>query len=268
MAQEIVRWITVNGVHIPIKNGQTQDEAVKEHFARHAKTEADQRERQMSQSRKEAESRNVPETPKFKDNKDYDQFIKDNFDTIKHWLNTDRSKDLEDVEEAWYNLRKEAEMKNIHEIESYDELGNDSPFRPSAYTGWFRNADSDYKPELAKSLFGTEGEFNKGLNIGYFNYRINVDDYSFLYQKWRSDNAMSFKEWLNTPMTLYRGHRGQQSVKSDVFIAYTPDKKVAQKFGKNLDTITIKPIDTWGSYNLTGEQEYWIPTDWLKKNKK
>lgn len=44
MSDEIVRWITVNGVHIPIKNGQTQDEAI--------------RNKQIALNREEAEKRN------------------------------------------------------------------------------------------------------------------------------------------------------------------------------------------------------------------
>lgn len=44
MSDEIVRWITVNGVHIPIKEGQTADEAI--------------RNKQISLNREEAEKRN------------------------------------------------------------------------------------------------------------------------------------------------------------------------------------------------------------------
>ena len=72
------------------------------------------------------------------------------------------------------------------------------------------------------------------------------------------------------PQTLYRGHRGQQTVKSDLFSAYTPDRKMAEKFmssdGKGkLETIQIKPIDTWGSYRTTAEEEYFVPASEIKK---
>lgn len=45
MADDIVRWITVNGVHIPIKEGQTTEEAIKD--------------RQIKQSTKEAVRKNI-----------------------------------------------------------------------------------------------------------------------------------------------------------------------------------------------------------------
>lgn len=253
MAEDI-RWITINGTHIPIKDGQTPEEALKE--------------RQISHSKKEAEQRNSEkQPPKLKDAKTFEEFKKTNFSEIKRMLHED-DVDFEDIKEAWYGLRHETLSKNPREM-SYDEIQNaGSDFRQSAYTGWFRDANSDYKPELAHTLFSSDKEFNIGMSIAYFHYRIQHDDYSFLNDRWRSDNAMSFKKWLDTPMTLYRGHRGQQSVQSDVFIAYTPDKKVAQKFGKNLETIQITPRETWGAYNLTGEAEYWIPAKWLRENKK
>ena len=252
MADESGHWVTINGAHIFIKDGQTPEEALKE--------------RQINSNKAEADKRNSEkESPNLKDAKTYEEFKKVNFTEIKRILH-ETDADLDDVKEMWYGLRHKALSENPQEM-TYDEIqmaGSD--FRQNAYTGWFRDANSDYKPELAHSLFSSDKEFNIGMSIAYFHYRINKDDYSFLYDKWKSNNAMSFKQWLDTPMTLYRGHRGQESVRSDVFIAYTPDKSVAQKFGKNLETIQITPRETWGSYNLTGESEYWIPTTWLKEH--
>lgn len=266
--KEPVAWITVNGVHVPIFDGQTKEEAIKSHLAKRAYNEEASKEKQLAQSKKEAEQKNAEkEAPKYKDATTYKEFEKANFELIKNELMT-TDKDLDDIKEEWYSLRHDTKVKDLHEM-TYDEIQNaGSAFRQSAYEGWFRSANSDYKPELAHSLFSDENELNIGMSIAYFHYRINHDEYSFLYDKWRTNNAMSFKEWLDTPMTLYRGHRGQQSVKSDVFIAYTPDKKVAEKFGNNIETIQITPRETWGSYNLTGEAEYWIPSKWLKEKKK
>lgn len=272
---DIERWITVNGVHVPIMHGEKAEDAIKKHFANNAKDSTDSKQKQIAQNKSEGDKKNaVKEQPKYKDAKDFEQFKKDNFETIKTELRT-TDKHMEDIKSEWRNIRHAeiSKNENLHEM-NYSEMENaDSDFRQSAYTGWFRDANSDYKPELADTIFSSDKEFNIGMNIGYFHYRVKQDEYSFLYDKWKTNNAKSFKEWLDTPMTLYRGStESKKLVDSDVFVAYTPDKAVAEKFGNfaggRIDTIQITPRETWGAYNMTGEQEYWIPRTWLNKHKK
>ena len=84
---------------------------------------------------------------------------------------------------------------------------------------------------------------------------------------------------------MYRGDRGQKTVDGDIFLSFTTDKKVAAGFTisdsggghanvkddySNIDksritTIKIRPIDTYGSYQTTGEQEYLVPIRRVKK---
>jgi HK97 family phage prohead protease len=65
---------------------------------------------------------------------------------------------------------------------------------------------------------------------------------------------------------MYRGEHGQQTVKGDVFKSYTTDKTVAESFGDDIHEINVKPIDTLGSYQTTGENEYLVPIIKINEN--
>lgn len=153
------------------------------------------------------------------------------------------------VRELWYNTRIAAEQKNIHEMSKADAVDMVRDAIPqNVRDGWFRDADSAYKPKVMEAIVSHPGAYNAGLNIAYQNYRDS-----------NPSNPISFQKWANTPQTLYRGDRGQQTVSSDIFSSYTPDRSVAKSFGSNITSIRVKPIDTWGSYQTTGEQEFLIP---------
>ena len=272
---DIIRWITVNGVHIPIKDGQSKEDAVKEHFSKQAKTESDSKERQLKRSEAEAKQKSAEETPTLTDNKDFDQFIRDNIKTLRT-----SHKPMAEIKQDWYELRHDKEIKNLKEmdIEKSIDIVTDH-IRSNALTGWFRRADSEYKPEIANSILNNSETLNAGMNIAYNNYRWQFERYSELYGKWiphegvDQSNKLSFKDWLTTPQTMYRGTHGQKVVDSDIFMSYTPDRKTAEKFlnetsGGKIETIQIRPIDTWGSYQTTGEQEFLVPAKWLKEKRK
>lgn len=167
------------------------------------------------------------------------------------------SKDVshEDIEQLWREVRTQNELKNVHEtsIEEAISTVTDS-VSGSVLSGWFKNADSSYKPRLMDEVLSNPGTLNAGLNIAYHNYKFA--------QSVEGKTPLSFGKWLKTPQTVYRGSVGKSLISSDIFTSFTPDKKIAQGFaGKNgsISTIKIRPIDTWGSYQTTGEQEFLIP---------
>lgn len=114
--------------------------------------------------------------------------------------------------------------------------------RPSALSGWFRNADSDYKPEIEAAIIGNPALRNAGLNIAHRNY-MNV-----------TGRNISFDDFINGTFTVYRGGNTSYT-KNDVFISYSFSKEVAQSFGGKVQSIRIKPKNTLGSYQTTGEAE-------------
>ena len=158
---------------------------------------------------------------------------------------------MDAVHDEWYKFRMADSTKDLHQIskEEADEVMYDN-VRQSIYDGWFRAADSSYKPQLTDAIVKNPEMRNAALNLAYENYRHNTE------------NPLSFEEFLVTPIKMYRGEKGQKHVEDDIFDAYTFDKKMADYFAGSGGTVTeasIRPIDTYGSMRAVGEAEIWVP---------
>lgn len=158
---------------------------------------------------------------------------------------------IEACHDEWYKFRMADSTKDIHQIskDEADEVMYDN-VRQSIYDGWFRAADSSYKPQLTDAVVKNPEMRNAALNLAYENYRNNTD------------NPLPFEEFLVTPIKMYRGEKGQKHVEDDIFDAYTFDKKMASHFAGSNGTVTetsIRPIDTYGSMRAVGEAEIWVP---------
>ena len=138
---------------------------------------------------------------------------------------------------------KQLDYKKADEI-LYDAIGS------SALHGWFREANWEFKPRIASAVLSSPETRSAALSIMHMNYQ-NI-----------SGNKIDFKEWLHTPVTVYRGTHGKERREEDVFVAYTFNKGTAEKFksgnGK-VEALTIKPIDTWGSVAENLESEVMVP---------
>ena len=244
---------------------------------RHINTEwfEDSKDRQIAQNEAEAKEKNSEEEkPKYKDDLDYDKFVEKNLEDLKAQFRKDR--DFEPKDE-WRRYRWEQEKKDLHEVDIEKALTTMRDSIPNRiHEGWFRAANSDYKPILVDYVLTNPGTLNAALNIAYHNYRYQFERYSEYQGKWvpyegvDQSQKLSFKEWLRTPQKLFRGHIGQKTVKSDIFSAYTPDRKIAEKFmgyeGKGkLEELSVRPIDTLGSYQTNAETEYLVPSSVLRK---
>lgn len=279
-------WITVNGQHIPIMEGQSKDDAVKNFTARQneVKKENDEKQRQIDASRKQAEAKQKEEAQKelksnlkFKDATSFEEFKKANFNELKEMYKKDRNLDMEGL---WYETRAEIEKQNLKEMDVGEALDIVRDMLPqNIRDGWFRSANSDYKPKIANAILSRPGGLNATLNVAYNNYRYQFERYSEVYEKWiphewvDQSKKLSFNDWLKTPQTFYRGDHGQTSVQSDVFSAYTPNKEMAEKFfnegaGGKLTETQIRPMDTWGSVYTNVEEEYMVPAYYLKSRGK
>lgn len=162
---------------------------------------------------------------------------------------------IEACHDEWYKFRLENSTKDIHEIakDEADEVMYDN-VRQSVYDGWFRNADSSYKPQLTYAVIKNPEMRNAALNMAYENYKNSVE------------KPLPFEEFLVTPIKMYRGENGQRHLEDDVFDAYTFDRKMAEHFaskpGKGeskVIEIEVRPIDTYGSMRAVGEAEIWVP---------
>ena len=183
-----------------------------------------------------------------RDNTNFNAFVRENMDNDE-FMEFGSENGMKAVRELWYETRAESELSNLHEMSKEDAIDAvRDAISGSTLDGWFRDADSRYKPRLIDSVMSNPGTLNAGMNIAYHNY---LDS--------NPSNPMSFNKWLRTPQTMYRGDAGQRTIDADIFLSFTPDRKTAEGFGSNITTRQIRPIDTWGSFQTTGEQEFLIP---------
>jgi len=115
--------------------------------------------------------------------------------------------------------------------------------------GWFRNADKNYKGRLVRAV-------EEDPKVRAAALRIFHDQY----QK-GTGSTLSFQEFLDTPITLYRG--GKAVPRDEPFASFSYSKETAQKFapdGKTVEEITVRPRETLGMMQTTAEGEVLIPT--------
>jgi len=273
-------WITINGQHIPIMEGQSKDDAIKNFTARQneVKKENDEKQRQIDASKKQAEiqkraeDKNASMIDNFdikslgplKDADDVDEFIDKNLSN-RLFKQFGANEGLDSIRQLWYEMKRQEEIKNLHEMSMDDAIDKiTDSIKASHISGWFRNGDSSYKPRIAEQMFYNKGVLNASLNVAYHNYKTGLD---------KNEKPMDYKTWLYTPITVYRGTSGQKLVSDDVFTSYTPDKKIAENFAYGKDGATgsqhggepkvssmqLRPIDTWGQMSTNGELEYMVP---------
>jgi len=252
--REVKQWITVNGQHIPIMDGESKDKAVNRYIA---EKNEDTKEKQIAKAKEQADKLNgKSDIPTVKDNTDFKAFIKDNMSNPQ-FKEYGRTHHMDMVKQLWRDKRAEEELKDVHEMKIEDAVSKIRESIPEqTHSGWFRSANSDIKPKLVDYILSNKGTLNAGLNIAYHNYLGDIEIQKIRGSK---EKPLSFKDWLTTPITMYRGEYGQKQVANDIFSAYTPDRKIAEKFGDKITEIKIRPIDTWGSYQTTAEQEYLVP---------
>ena len=188
----------------------------------------------------------------YADGDDEHDFTRKNIDKLKEIY---EEHGIEACHDEWLKFLMHNSTKDIHRTSKDDADGviYDN-VRQSLYDGWFRNADSSYKPVLTESVIRNPDMRNAALNLAYENY------------KWNTKEPLSFEEFLTTPIKMYRGESGQKHRKDDVFDAYTFDKKTAEYFadksgrgGGTVTEIEVRPIDTYGSMRAVGEAEIWVP---------
>lgn len=194
------------------------------------------------------------------DSADFNDFIRQNMsnDAFREF---GQNNDMDDVKMLWYQERMKAETADIHEISAEEAIDTIRDNIPASYLdGWFRSADYGYKDKIADAVVSNPGTLNAGLNIAYKNYVDSLPD---------TTKAVSFQKWAKTPQTVYRGDSGRSYSTADVFTSFTPDKKVAQDFARqsngSVHSTKIRPIDTFGSFQTTGEQEFLVPVKIKRK---
>ncbi len=115
-------------------------------------------------------------------------------------------------------------------------------------TGWLRNADRAYKPAIAEAIDEDQALREATLNLLHQQYQI------------KTGSKVPFDEFLDAPLTLYRAGIAD---KGEPFVSYSYDAAMAEKFasqyGVPVQSITIRPRDTYGMINEMAEGEVLVP---------
>ena len=135
--------------------------------------------------------------------------------------------------------------------DAIDVLRNQVP--ENILDGWFRDANSAYKPRLENLALSNKDVRNAALNVMWDNYK----NYS--------GKDIGFKEFLYSSIPVYRGKDSEKYVDEDQVVSFTFDKSIAEKFGKHVFETMIRPIDTIGAYQTTGETEVMVRRDFLEQ---
>lgn len=149
--------------------------------------------------------------------------------------------------ETWKDLHSENSLNSTKQIPIEDATNTiRENVSSSALHGWFREYDSDYKPSIEQSIITNPAVRNAALNVAYENY------------KYSTNEEIEFTDFLEKEVILYRGGNFN-FVKNDVFVSYSFDKRIAEKFtsneNKEIKTIKLKIKDTLGCLQTTGEAE-------------
>lgn len=148
---------------------------------------------------------------------------------------------------------------HLHEVSNEEAIATVREGIPDSYRrGWFVEADSEYKPKIEDLILGDPEVLNAGWNIAYTDFMHTVGEGS----------EATFEQFMYTPMSMFRGTSGQTEIAADVWSSFSMDRTIAEKFagvaGK-VEEIMIRPIDTWGAYQTTGEAEILVPRRMLEK---
>lgn len=160
-------------------------------------------------------------------------------------------KNINEFREDVFRVNFERSKSGLGEMDEYDTADAMRESIPdNVWTGWVVNADSSYKPKIESAIVTNPEARNAAMNVAWHNYND--------YLATNGESPIGFNEFLNKPITVYRGDRGQRTTNEDVFSAFSFSRSVAESFGSNVTTRTIRPIDTLGGIQLNAEFEIMV----------
>jgi hypothetical protein len=141
-------------------------------------------------------------------------------------------------------------------INNYTHYKSGDKYYPkSEWAKWFLSQDRNSKEQIAYNVKNDKTLKNAFLS-NWFDY----------YKETTNDN-ISFDDFLNKEITVYRGEtsRDIKHGEANGFTSYTPQKDLAKNFSKHgvgkIIELKVKPKDTLGMIDTVGnETEVLIPT--------
>ena len=252
-------WITVNGAHIPLdENGDPSGTVGNKITAGSSSQSKLNLTRELSDTAIKSAYSHSGERASM-------DWFRENREELKEAYGNFKDKQaIDDLEKDFRDIKygKDFGAKELSAQEATDIIRNRVP--ENVLSGWYRNADSNYKSKLEDIVLNDDEIRNAAMNVAYRNY------------KQFSSDDISYNDFLDKEITVYRGKLGEERyVEGDQIMAYSLDKKVAQAFahgGANgsyaditgdevLKESTIRPRDTVGCFRDTAEYEYLIRRD-------
>lgn len=251
-------WVTIKGTHVPLddEGNMTGEVAKKIKATSKGPAKSGKRELNLSDSTKPKRT-------------DYDldpadghqEFISKNVDKLMPIF---EEKGMDGVKEEWLKARLQNATGNLRRIsdQETDEILQNGIDKGVA-SMWITEYDPGVKEKLAHQLTKNSEIHNAALNVMYKNYQYHC--------KAQGKEALPFEDFLVTPVKMYRGGSGKEHKKALAFSSYTFDRAAAEKFkasneghGRATDDgviyeAEIRPIDTFGSLNTSGEMEIFVP---------
>ena len=253
-------WKTIKGTHVLIDDYGRISKGP-------AALKALDRMKRKSESKKGSYELSEKAKPKFTDydldpRDDFQGFVKKNFDRVMDMYNEEG---MGAVEEEWNKIRLSNCTKNFR-LMSDDEIKKeiDKNIDKGRAAAWLYEYNPDVKSKLVYDMTRNPEIHNALLNVMYKNYVVHT-------KYTEKGKPMSFEEFLVTPVKMYRGGSGKEYETTSAFSSYTFDRKVAERFkadptghGKASDPgkiyeAMIRPIDTFGCLNTSGEMEIFVP---------
>lgn len=179
---------------------------------------------------------------------DLQSFVRDNIPALKAIGVNNNESAMALWRNANYN-RDDFQPIEMAMEDAADVIRNKVP--KNILDGWFRSADSGYKPKLENIALTDKDVRNAALNVMWDNY------------KQFSGKDIDFSKFLYSNIPVYRGKNQENYTDDDKVLSFTFDRSVAESFGKHILETVIRPIDTIGSYQTTAEGEVMVRKDYL-----
>ena len=128
--KEVKDWITVNGQHVPIFEGESKNDAVNRAIA---KINEDKKESDIKKNKEQADKLNnkqeikddenfdIKSLGELKDADDLHDFITENIDNPK-FKQFGKDNSMEAVQQLWYENKRQQEIKDLKEVKIEDAI--------------------------------------------------------------------------------------------------------------------------------------------------
>lgn len=182
------------------------------------------------------------------DRDSFSKFVRANAKALKEM----GIKSMTDVQNLWKDLQynKPIPKQEMGREDAINTIRDKIP--QGTLDGWFRESNSGYKSKIETITLENPEVRAGALSLAFHMYK------DYMESTTGELSEISYKEFLNMGIKVYRGKDSEDFVEGDQLLSYSYSPNVAKKFGSNVSVVTIKPKDTLGVFMTNGEYEILI----------